>query len=159
MVFSHVKHKLLCHPLWHGKCKPRLVALTGTWINIWLVVNSNVMFSSWWPGGCEFWFHLVLIIIIHLWTSTEVIGCCCFLSLISPHIIWLDRLEIWSHVLFGRILTTVLQGCHDRGLYRVHQFSKVEMFVISRPEESDALHEELISIEEELYSSLGLHFK
>lgn len=62
-------------------------------------------------------------------------------------------------MLFSHMLTTVLQGCHDRGLYRVHQFSKVEMFVISRPEESDALHEELISIEEELYSLLGLHFK
>jgi seryl-tRNA synthetase len=31
--------------------------------------------------------------------------------------------------------------------------------VISRPEDSDNLHEELISIEEELYSSLGLHYK
>jgi len=47
----------------------------------------------------------------------------------------------------------------DRGLYRVHQFSKLEMFVISRPEDSDILHEELISIEEELYTSLGLHYK
>lgn len=50
-------------------------------------------------------------------------------------------------------------GAATRGLYRVHQFSKVEMFVICRPEESDSLHEELISIEEELYASLGLHFK
>ncbi|KAG0597863.1 hypothetical protein M758_12G026200 [Ceratodon purpureus] len=50
-------------------------------------------------------------------------------------------------------------GSATRGLYRVHQFSKVEMFVICRPDESDALHEELISLEEELYASLGLHFK
>uniref|UniRef100_A0A0E0MH52 serine--tRNA ligase n=1 Tax=Oryza punctata TaxID=4537 RepID=A0A0E0MH52_ORYPU len=47
----------------------------------------------------------------------------------------------------------------NRGLYRVHQFSKVEMFVFCRPEESDKCHEELITIEEELYASLGLHFK
>lgn len=47
----------------------------------------------------------------------------------------------------------------DRGLYRVHQFSKVEMFVFCRPEESDSYHEELIQIEEDLFSSLGLHFK
>jgi seryl-tRNA synthetase len=47
----------------------------------------------------------------------------------------------------------------DRGLYQVHQFSKLEMFVINRPEDSDILHEKLISIEEELYSSLGLHYK
>ncbi|KAG6421474.1 hypothetical protein SASPL_118027 [Salvia splendens] len=49
-------------------------------------------------------------------------------------------------------------GTATRGLYRVHQFSKVEMFVLCRPEESDSFHEELISIEEDLFSSLGLHF-
>ncbi|CAO2146634.1 unnamed protein product [Urochloa humidicola] len=50
-------------------------------------------------------------------------------------------------------------GAATRGLYRVHQFSKVEMFIFCRPEESDKWHEELIMIEEDLYASLGLHFK
>lgn len=50
-------------------------------------------------------------------------------------------------------------GTATRGLYRVHQFSKLEMFVFCQPEESDSYHEELIRIEEDLYSSLGLHFK
>ncbi|XP_031375130.1 serine--tRNA ligase, chloroplastic/mitochondrial isoform X1 [Punica granatum] len=50
-------------------------------------------------------------------------------------------------------------GAATRGLYRVHQFSKVELFVLCRPEESNAYHEELITIEEDLFSSLGLHFK
>ncbi|KAJ4843537.1 Serine--tRNA ligase, chloroplastic/mitochondrial [Turnera subulata] len=50
-------------------------------------------------------------------------------------------------------------GAATRGLYRVHQFSKVEMFIICRPEESDSYHEELIKIEEDLFSALGLHFK
>lgn len=50
-------------------------------------------------------------------------------------------------------------GAATRGLYRVHQFSKVEMFILCRPDESDSYHEELIEIEEELFSSLGLHFK
>ncbi|KAG5543946.1 hypothetical protein RHGRI_016634 [Rhododendron griersonianum] len=50
-------------------------------------------------------------------------------------------------------------GTATRGLYRVHQFSKVEMFILCRPEESDSYHEELIGIEEELFSSLGFHFK
>jgi len=50
-------------------------------------------------------------------------------------------------------------GAATRGLYRVHQFSKVEMFIFCRPEESDKWHEELITIEEDLYASLGLHFK
>ncbi|KAI3918137.1 hypothetical protein MKX01_041457 [Papaver californicum] len=46
-----------------------------------------------------------------------------------------------------------------RGLYRVHQFSKVEMFILCRPEDSDSFHQELIEIEEDLFSSLGLHSK
>lgn len=36
---------------------------------------------------------------------------------------------------------------------------QVEMFVLSTPEQSNALHQELIGIEQELYSELGLHFK
>ncbi|CAA6667082.1 unnamed protein product [Spirodela intermedia] len=50
-------------------------------------------------------------------------------------------------------------GMASRGLYRVHQFSKVEMFILCRPEDSNLFHEELIEIEEELFASLGLHFK
>ena len=33
------------------------------------------------------------------------------------------------------------------------------MFVVCTPEQSDALHQELIAIEQNLYTSLGLHFK
>ncbi|XP_051147524.1 serine--tRNA ligase, chloroplastic/mitochondrial [Andrographis paniculata] len=50
-------------------------------------------------------------------------------------------------------------GTATRGLYRVHQFSKVEMFVLCHPDDSDSFHGELIGIEEQLFSSLGLHFK
>ncbi|KAM1119894.1 hypothetical protein ACFX2B_043420 [Malus domestica] len=50
-------------------------------------------------------------------------------------------------------------GTASRGLYRVHQFSKLEMFIFCRPEDSDLYHEELIRIEEDLFSSLGLHYK
>ncbi|XP_021285473.1 serine--tRNA ligase, chloroplastic/mitochondrial isoform X2 [Herrania umbratica] len=50
-------------------------------------------------------------------------------------------------------------GTATRGLYRVHQFSKVEMFILCRSEDSDMYHEELIKIEEDLFSSLGLHYK
>ncbi|XP_015523138.1 serine--tRNA ligase, mitochondrial [Neodiprion lecontei] len=47
----------------------------------------------------------------------------------------------------------------ERGLYRVHQFTKVEMFVCCQPHQSAELLNELQSIEEELFSSLGIHFK
>ncbi|KAM7253222.1 hypothetical protein ACFE04_025840 [Oxalis oulophora] len=50
-------------------------------------------------------------------------------------------------------------GAATRGLYRVHQFSKMEMFILCRPEESDSYHDELIQIEEDLFTSLGLHYK
>lgn len=47
----------------------------------------------------------------------------------------------------------------SRGLYRVHQFTKVEMFIICKPEDSDKYHQELLDIEVKLLSDLGLHFK
>lgn len=49
-------------------------------------------------------------------------------------------------------------GAATRGLYRVHQFSKLEMFVLCTPEESDRMHAELIQAEEEMFEALGLHF-
>ncbi|GAB2283215.1 Serine--tRNA ligase, chloroplastic/mitochondrial [Dionaea muscipula] len=50
-------------------------------------------------------------------------------------------------------------GTATRGLYRVHQFSKVEMFILCRPQDSDMYLEELIGIEEGLFANLGFHFK
>jgi seryl-tRNA synthetase len=50
-------------------------------------------------------------------------------------------------------------GQFSRGLYRVHQFTKVEMFVYCLPEESGAIHEELRSIEEEIFSGLEIPFR
>jgi len=49
-------------------------------------------------------------------------------------------------------------GRESYGLYRVHQFSKVELFVFAAPEQSEAMHEELRRIEEMLYTKLGLTF-
>lgn len=50
-------------------------------------------------------------------------------------------------------------GRDTRGLYRVHQFTKVEMFVFCAPEQSDAEHEQLRAIEEEIFQGLGLSFQ
>lgn len=47
----------------------------------------------------------------------------------------------------------------SRGLYRVHQFTKVEMFVICKPEDSERYHQELLDIEVKMLTDLGLHFK
>ncbi len=50
-------------------------------------------------------------------------------------------------------------GRASRGLYRVHQFTKVEMFAITRPEESEAMHAELVAIEEDIYRALEIPFR
>lgn len=49
-------------------------------------------------------------------------------------------------------------GQATKGLYRVHQFSKVEMFIICHPEKSVEMLETLCGIEEELYQSLGIPY-
>jgi seryl-tRNA synthetase len=50
-------------------------------------------------------------------------------------------------------------GRDTRGMFRVHQFNKVEMFVYQRPEESWAEHERLLAIEESLMQELGLAYR
>jgi seryl-tRNA synthetase len=49
-------------------------------------------------------------------------------------------------------------GRDTRGLYRVHQFTKVEMFVFCAPDQSEAIHRELLAIEEEIFQGLGLPY-
>jgi seryl-tRNA synthetase len=50
-------------------------------------------------------------------------------------------------------------GQFSKGLYRVHQFTKVEMFAYTTPDESGAMHEYLRSVEEEIFSGLGIPFR
>ena len=50
-------------------------------------------------------------------------------------------------------------GQYSKGLYRVHQFSKLEMFIYCLPEESDKFHQEILSIEEEIFQGLGLPYR
>ena len=50
-------------------------------------------------------------------------------------------------------------GQFSKGLYRVHQFSKVEMFVYSLPEKSREEHLRLLAIEEEIFSGLGIPYQ
>jgi seryl-tRNA synthetase len=50
-------------------------------------------------------------------------------------------------------------GRDTRGLYRVHQFTKVEMFVFCLPDQSEAVHSELLRIEESIFQGLGLPYQ
>lgn len=66
------------------------------------------------------------------------------------------RMAAFSHCFRREVGSS---GTIAKGLYRVHQFSKVELFVISHPDQSDQIHNELKELEENMYSSLGLCFK
>lgn len=49
-------------------------------------------------------------------------------------------------------------GKHTRGLFRVHQFNKLEMYAFTLPEQSGEMHERLLAIEEELWQSLDIPY-
>lgn len=50
-------------------------------------------------------------------------------------------------------------GRYSRGLYRVHQFTKVEMFIYCLPQESAQMHNYLLGIEEKIYQALEIPYR
>jgi seryl-tRNA synthetase len=53
-------------------------------------------------------------------------------------------------------------GAHGKdnwGIFRIHQFEKVEQFCITTPEKSWEMHEEMINIDQEFYQSLGIPYR
>jgi len=50
-------------------------------------------------------------------------------------------------------------GKYTKGLFRVHQFNKVEQFVFCQPQDSWRFHEELQKNAEDMYTELGLHYR
>lgn len=50
-------------------------------------------------------------------------------------------------------------GSNERGLIRVHQFNKVEMFCFTKPEESEKVMEQMVSVAEEILQGLNLHYR
>jgi seryl-tRNA synthetase len=50
-------------------------------------------------------------------------------------------------------------GKDTQGMFRVHQFDKVEMFSFVEPEQSEAEHERLLSIEEDILQALGIPYR
>ena len=50
-------------------------------------------------------------------------------------------------------------GKHTRGLFRVHQFNKLEMYAYTLPEQSAEAHEKILAIEEEIYQELGIPYR
>ncbi|MBD7957705.1 serine--tRNA ligase [Microbacterium sp. Sa4CUA7] len=50
-------------------------------------------------------------------------------------------------------------GKDTRGIIRVHQFNKLEMFVYTTPEDAEAEHERLVAVQEQLLQDLGLSYR
>jgi len=50
-------------------------------------------------------------------------------------------------------------GRESKGLYRVHQFTKVEMFAITTPEDSEAMHAHLLALEERIFQGLEIPYR
>lgn len=50
-------------------------------------------------------------------------------------------------------------GKHTRGLFRVHQFNKLEMYVFCLPEKSREMHEKIRAIEEDIWQELGIPYR
>ena len=50
-------------------------------------------------------------------------------------------------------------GKATRGIYRVHQFTKVEMFAFTLPEQSEQVHQQIVGIEEQLFQGLGIPYR
>jgi seryl-tRNA synthetase len=50
-------------------------------------------------------------------------------------------------------------GRASRGLYRVHQFTKVEMFAFSKPDQSDSIHEKFRELECRIFDELGIAYR
>ncbi|QWB91113.2 MAG: serine--tRNA ligase [Candidatus Saccharimonas sp.] len=50
-------------------------------------------------------------------------------------------------------------GKHTRGLFRVHQFNKLEMYAYALPEQSVDVHEKILVVEEEIYQELGIPYR
>jgi seryl-tRNA synthetase len=49
-------------------------------------------------------------------------------------------------------------GKFNRGLFRVHQFNKLEMYAFSLPEQSAEIHEKILAIEEEIWQAMGIPY-
>lgn len=50
-------------------------------------------------------------------------------------------------------------GKYSRGLYRVHQFTKDEMFIYCTPEDSEKYHQHILAMEEKIYQALNIPYR
>lgn len=50
-------------------------------------------------------------------------------------------------------------GKHSKGLYRVHQFNKLELYILSKPEDSEQMLQQLVELEEQIVQALEIPYR
>lgn len=81
-------------------------------------------------------------------------------NLYRDHILSSDKLPIrmtsWTSC-FRREAGTY--GAHERGLIRIHQFEKVELYTICEPNDSQTEQDRMVACAEDILQQLGLHYR
>ena len=75
---------------------------------------------------------------------------------------WIEEASL--PIKYGGISTCFRKeaGAHGKdnwGIFRIHQFEKVEQFIICKPEDSWKIHEDMIALSEEFYQALNLPYR
>ncbi|EFO27750.2 seryl-tRNA synthetase [Loa loa] len=78
-------------------------------------------------------------------------------SLVSGRVFGYDELPLKLKALSRCFRPEIATNAAESKLYRVHEFNKVEMFVICNENESDLQLDELVEVQTSIFSSLGLH--
>ena len=87
----------------------------------------------------------------------------------NTNLFWAERLgqtigvpDLWVKLCGNSHCFRTEAGAHGRatrGLYRVHQFTKVEMFAFTLPDQSEAMHQLLLDLECRLFDGLGIPYR
>lgn len=119
-----------------------------------LVRESILTGAGYMPRGDESNSYQIEGTDLHLIATSEIPLCGMFADKIIQ-----DSLPIKLAGLSHCFRSERAAGSTNRGLFRVHQFSKVEMFVLCQPEESEKIHQDLLAIECEIYDALELPYR
>ncbi len=120
------------------------------------LVHESVLFGAGYqPRGDEANSYMISDSDLHLIATSEIPLCGMFAGEIIDDAKLPLRLAGVSHCFRSERAA----GRATRGLFRVHQFNKIEMLVICRPDESEKFHEDLLSLECEIFDELEIPYR
>ena len=120
------------------------------------LVHEEMLFGAGYqPRGDEANSYVIEGTDLHLIATSEIPLCAMF----AGEIIDGGRLPLRLAGVSHCFRSERAAGRATRGLFRVHQFNKVEMLVICDPDESEKLHEDLLSLECEIFDELEIPYR